>query len=261
MFSWIYLTGYRRIYLAKIYNPINDKAEYPLEKSETHTNPIIVWMEKNAIKNCFTCFLLALSINAFRIGVRIYNIMYALTNQYWLQRLIQLFILKSTSLPLTINIHYIIIFKKYTWNKNASKREYFVLIPYHPEIKTNTFTQIIEIDSLKRRKKVLVGFICKYDNVGAPNALKDAWTIKTNTIAVILNNSILESLNFIVFWFVACMILFAPLSMFLTYKYIYSFTDSYKCIVIISFFSAPQKDNAPITDLNGLFHWQVNILP
>ena len=59
-------------------------------------------------------------------------------------------------------------------------------------MKTSTHT--IDSDSVKNLDKEEIGVDIVSCNVGTGNALKLAWTIITNNIAVIRNNSMFESL-------------------------------------------------------------------
>ena len=60
---------------------------------------------------------------------------------------------------------------------------------------TNTFTQMIENDSVRNLKKEELGIVNTSSIVGTDNDLKSACTINTSTIAMILNNSTFDSLT------------------------------------------------------------------
>lgn len=66
------------------------------------------------------------------------------------------------------------------------------LIPNHPEIRMNTFTQTIERNSINVRVAALRGAMLKSAKLGCPNVWKSACTTRTRNIAVILSNSKLD---------------------------------------------------------------------
>ena len=65
-------------------------------------------------------------------------------------------------------------------------------IPNHPEIRTKTLTQTIEMNSKIVLVKASRGLHWKSDRVGIPIEKKDAWTISTKNIDNIRNNSKLD---------------------------------------------------------------------
>ena len=88
--------------------------------------------------------------------------------------------------------------KKRTWNKNSVSFFQLNLIPNHPEINTKTLTQIMENDSVRNLKNVDKGAMAASATVGADRALKFACTIITSIMVIILSNSTLDCLNFLV---------------------------------------------------------------
>jgi hypothetical protein len=69
----------------------------------------------------------------------------------------------------------------------------FGLIPNHPDSNTNIFTHPIDKDSNNNLANDDIGFSNISVPVGDPREKKSACTTKTRNIAIILNNSILES--------------------------------------------------------------------
>src|SRR5574344_544043 len=69
-------------------------------------------------------------------------------------------------------------------------------MPYHPERRTNTLTQIMLKDSVKYLRNTELGDIARSYPVGKCIARKLACTTITNIMATIRSNSILESRTF-----------------------------------------------------------------
>ena len=62
--------------------------------------------------------------------------------------------------------------KKITWNINSESLIIRAFIPNHPDINTKTFTQMIEVASLKKRRNELTGMVLISKGVGTFKAIK-----------------------------------------------------------------------------------------
>lgn len=84
--------------------------------------------------------------------------------------------------------------KNNTWKINSKKRIFFGFIPNHPDSSINRLTQTTEKLCKEKRAKETIGCDATSSSDGVPIETKPVCTTKTRTIAMILNNSKLESL-------------------------------------------------------------------
>lgn len=82
--------------------------------------------------------------------------------------------------------------KNNTWKINDINFLGCHLMPNQPDNKTKVFTHIMDMDISENTSNDKIGFVAVSSFVGTPNAINPAWSVMTNNIAIIRNNSILE---------------------------------------------------------------------